>query len=604
MRNIDLKDARGVVLHANCFHPPVPDAGTLLTDETLVADAAAPHLTVISPERCVDDELAHLTSIAMARVASDWFCAGADDPSIVAGISAGDLAGAEAIGTVLLPAARGVLAMTAALDGGLEPSTLVSVVPAGDGRYARLETLAADAALAAVRARLGSSIAIARIASDDARNSLLADKYASVRDPDFLIQTSTRRWLSRAIVLGLVNARACLGRRNRPALLVVEYNPSRHFARAYESRRSRRWQLVCWPAHPRDLVAIAKAGDHALLPRAPDLDRRARGARPSLRERADAMNGRALCVAGVDLWPVVREPLLELAERYSRYIEAFAGPLERELRRRTVRAVLVPFDTPAQARLVVRVAQKMHIPTFVLNDGFKADDIQQEGMAADVALAWSEAIRDCYFSRRANSAIVTGDPRSERLPRIGVRRRDERRVLVGAHSFSPVDLNCGRSDAERFLEQVLDGIAAAHGHVNPSVVVKLHPADAQSYYGTLLQRHARLAVELRTDGDVIEMFDDCDVYVATYSTSLLEAIAAGLPAIYYRVNAQRLGPPFGGDDFLASRSACTPAQLAALLASREALATGPPDGWIEHYLGPSTGAVDRVLRAIETRIDP
>ena len=577
--------------------------GTLLTDETLVADAAAPHLTAISPERSVDAELAHLTSIAMSRAATDWFCVGADDPSIVAGISAGDLASAEAIATVLLPAARGALAMTAALDGGLDPSTLVSVVPAGDGRYSRLETLAADAAVAAVRARLGSSIAVARIASDDARNSLLVDKYASVRDPDFLIQTSTRRWLSRAIVLGLINARACLRRRNRPALLIVEYNPSRHFARAYQARRSRRWRLVCWPAHPSDLVAIARAGDHALLPRAPDLDCRAHGTRPSLRKRADAMNGRALCVAGVDLWPVVREPLLELTERYSRYIEAFASPLERELRRRDVRGVLVPFDTPAQARLVVRVAQKMQIPTFVLNDGFKADDIQQEGMAADVALAWSEAIRDCYFSRRPNSAIVTGNPRLERLSRIAARRRDAQRVLVGAHSFSPVDLNCGRSDAERFLEQVLDGIAAAHDHVDPSVVVKLHPSDAQSYYGTLLQRHARLVVELRTRGDVIDMFDDCDVYVATYSTSLLEAIAAGLPAIYYQVNAQRLGPPFSDDDFLASRSACTPAQLAALLADREALATGPPDDWIEHYLGPATGSVERVLRAIEMCID-
>jgi glycosyltransferase involved in cell wall biosynthesis len=599
---MDPKGTRGVVLHANCFHPPLPDVDTLLTDETLVAGAAAPHLTVISPERRVDDEVAHLTSIAMSRAASDWFHVGAEDPSIVAGISAGDLAVAEAACTVLLPAARGVLAMAAALDGGLEPSTLISVVPAGDERYARLETLAADAAVAAIRARLGTSVAIRRIASHDARNSLLLDKYAGVRDPDLLIQTGTRRRLSRAIVLGLVNAHAHLRRRNRPALMVVEYNPSRHFARAYGARRSRRWRLLRWPAQPRDLVAIARAGDRALLPRAPDLSARAQG-RPSLREHADAMNGSALCVAGVDLWPVVREPLLALAERYGRYVNAFAVALERELRQNAVRAVLVPFDTPAQARLVVRVAQKMGIPTFVLNDGYKADDIQQEGMTADVAFAWSEAIRDCYFSRRANSAVVTGNPHSAYLPRIASRRHRRRRVLVGAHSFSPIDLNCGRSDAERFLEEVLEGIAAAHGHLDPCVVAKLHPSDAPSYYRTILQRYSQLAVELRSDGDVIDLFDDCDVYVATYSTSLLEAIGAGLPVIYYRVNAQRLGPPFSHDAFLATRSASTPAQLAALLADREALATRPPDDWIEHYLGPSTGAVDRVLSAIATHTE-
>ena len=576
----------------------------LLTDEALVVAAASPDQRVVSAEEGMDAELAHATSIAMSLAALRWFrINGGDDPSIVAGISAGDLAATEAVAAVLMPVARGVLAMTAALDRGLEPATLVSVVPAGAGRYARSETLGADAAVATARVRLGASLAVERIASADPRNAWLRDKYERVRDGDQLAPTPSRRRIVRTIALGAINARARLRRRGCPALLVVEYNPSREFARRYGTRRHRDWRLVRWPAKPDDLLAIARAADAAILLQTPDLRTRPpAGVDRRMRAHADELDGRTLRVAGVDLWPLVRDPLLALAERYGRYAEALAPPLARELERRSVAAVLVPYDGAAYARLIVRVAQTMGIPTFVINDGFKSDEIQQEGMAADFALAWSQAMRDVYFSRRPDGAIVTGNPRAERLSRVTPRRRTPARVLVGGHTFSPIDLNCGRSDAERFLDEVLRAIAAAREHVSAEVVVKLHGADSTSHYREILARHPQLEVDLRIQGDVIELFGECDVYVTTYSTSLIEAAAVGLPIVYYRINAQRLGPPFSADEFLARRSASTPAQLAALLADPHAREAAPPEGWVERYLGPPTGAVDHIVAAVDRQL--
>lgn len=591
------------VLHANCFPPARAHADALLSDEALVLAAAPSNQRVISAEEGMDSELAHVTSVAMSRAALDWFRIDREDPSIVAGVSAGDLAVSEAMARILVPAARGVLAMTAALDRGLEPDTLVSVIPSGGGRYARLETLAADAAVATAELRLGGSLAVERIASDDPRNAWLREKYAGVRDGDQLALTSTGRRFARSIALGAVNAPARLRRRRRQGLLVLKYNPTHEFARRYGARRHRRWRLVCWPAHPRDLLAVAQTGDEAILLRTPDLATLPpSGAEQRLRARAEELGGAALRVAGVDLWPIVRDPLLALAERCGRYAAALAAPLARELERRAVAAVLVPFDGTPNARLIVRVSQAMGIPTFVINDGFKSDDIQQEGMAADIALAWSEAIRDGYFSRRRNGAIVTGNPRAERLSHIAPRRRALRRVLVGGHAFSPIDLNCRRSDAERFLDEVLSGIAAAQEHVSAEVVVKLHGSDAPGYHRESLARHPELKIDLQTDGDVVALFGDCDVYVTTYSTSLIEAAAVGLPVVYYRINAQRLGPPFSGDEFLARRSASTPAQLAALLADRDALAAPPPADWVERYLGPTEGAVERIIAAVEEQV--
>jgi hypothetical protein len=590
------------LVHANCFVRLPPGTAELLTDETLVANAAPRDTRVIAAEELIDEDLAHRTSVAMAAAALDWFRAGQEDASIVSGVSAGDLAVAEATGRVLMPVARAVLAMTAALERGLEAGALVSVAPAGADRYARLETLAADAAAATVRARLGASLPVERIVSEDPRNAWLREKYRGLRDADYLDPASPRRGFARTLVLGLVNARARLARAERPALLVLEYNPTRHFARAYGASRSRRWSLVCMPGTPRDLLASFTAGDGAILRPPVDLATRPRSrADAHLRERGDELNGRALSVAGVELWPFVREPLLALAERHGRYAEAMADRLRGELRRHAVAAVLVPFDMPAPARLIVRVAQAIDIPAFVISDGFKADDIQQEGMTADVALAWSQAIAEHYFNRRADGAIVTGNPRAQHLARARAPGNEGWRVLVGAHAFSPIDLNCRRSDAERFLDGVLAGVAATGARCDARVVVKLHPADSPGYYRTIVQRHPRLAVDVRTRGDVVDLFADFDVYVATFSTSLLEAVAVGMPVVYYRVGVQRLGPPFEGDEFVARRCARTPAELAALLADRDTLAAPPPHGWIDYYLGPAAGAVERIIGAIDAQ---
>jgi hypothetical protein len=101
------------------------------------------------------------------------------------------------------------------------------------------------------------------------------------------------------------------------------------------------------------------------------------------------------------------------------------------------------------------------------------------------------------------------------------------------------------------------------------------------------------------------MLDRFDVHLTTYSTSLIEAVALGIPVIYYRVNPQHLHPPFGGDAVLAQRTASSPDDVARLLtdpvatfATAEARAA-----WIERYLGPSDGrSVDRILSAIRQRV--
>jgi hypothetical protein len=570
------------VVYANC---PVPDGVTgdlLLTDERIVA-AAWPGEARLLDER-IDPDVAQRWSAAMWDLAFTWFLDDdGRDPTVVDGVSAGDLGAFEAALTVLLPAARAVLGVQAGAADAVGADELVVVAPEeGTGHHGQIEGIAAEAAALA----LGAS-AVQRVAAP--QDEHLLAKYRRTRDPDWLSRGAAGRRALRAAVLAVVNARFAL--RRRPSLYVYEYPPTRAFARQFAAETDRPVALVRAHADPGDLKAIALAGDRAVVPLEPHLEHRAPPL-PLTRTRLD--------IAGVDVWPAVGATLRALLDRYARYATEGAGPVRRELRRSRVKAVLVPFDGAPTARLLVRVAQAEGIPTVVLNDGFKADDLGHEGMAADVALTWSALMRDTYFRRRSDgTATVTGNPRAVEIAPVSDVTLPPRRVLVGGFTYSPMDLNCRRSDVERFTTEVLDGVAA--GAPGASVTLKLHPADEPGHYATLLA--GRPALEVIAEGDVLALFGGADVYVSTYTTSLIEAAAAGLPIVYYRVNPQRIGPPFDGDPWLERRTATTPEQLAALLQDADLLREPPPEGWLEHVLGPRDGhATDRIRAAINAQL--
>jgi hypothetical protein len=57
----------------------------------------------------LDPDVAEAHNAAVWRLAFDWFRDGEEDPTLVGGISAGDIAGTEVALSILLPAVRGAL---------------------------------------------------------------------------------------------------------------------------------------------------------------------------------------------------------------------------------------------------------------------------------------------------------------------------------------------------------------------------------------------------------------------------------------------------------------------------------------------------------------
>jgi hypothetical protein len=510
-----------------------------------------------------------------------------------------------------MPVGRGVLEAETVLAAGHAPTAVVLATPdAGTPEYRRYERLQGEAFAATVQALSPVQVAVTRVDVADARNAPLVTKYSIVRDYPALPRDEVRSDRLHAVLASAINAAARLrdtGRRRRRAL-IMEYRPTQGFARL----RSPREVPAVLQGFPLAAVgSILRAGDRAM-----HIPPGATGVRDAAIERALAafVAGHAeelrttLAFDGRDLWPLVEADLLALTAEYADWLRGAAPTIARTLRTGRVGSVLVPFDTPPFPRLIVRTAQARGIPTFVLNDGWKGDDFGQQGMTADVALASSENVLRNYFRRHPNAdrAILTGDPRSdaEHAPVLpAAPHAAPRRILLGSFTFSPIDLNCRRSDPERFLEVALEAIAASPATRGAQVVFKLHPADRADAYDAIVARHPDVAVEVVSAGDVTALFADADVYITTYSTSLLQAAGVGLPCLYLAVNEQRLHAPFAPDDpFLGPRTAHDAAELAALLGS-PAARTVPDaterEAWLRDVVGPDDGrCTARVAAAV------
>jgi hypothetical protein len=582
------------VAYANCFLPDGESPDLLVTDEVAVAEAFPGQGRIAEAYSAADPEFPAVLADANAfawRLAFGWF--EDHDPTVVDGISAADIAGSQVALSLLIPALRGVLDARAVPDG----ADRVELWMPGNGseRYRAVERIQAESFAAA----LGPDVRVERRVSDDARNAALVAKYEQVRDPEWLAP-EPRAARAQAQVAGmLIGARGALSRRD--SLLVYEYNPTNAFAARYAAERGadRRFTLArCRTPRPH-FGQIPRAGDRFVLP-------------PTIPPGSDPVElGAGLAdrftFAGVDLWPLLEPGLAAVVGRYRAYVGAVAPRWRVLLRRNRVRAVLMPFDSPPEARLLVRVAQSEGIPTFAVNDGFKGDDFTVEDMTADHALAWSESIARNYFGRRTHGdVVVTGNPKGDAQRTVALERRLQgalREVLIGSFTFSPVDIACHRSDAENFLRAAVAGIRQSERGRDAAIRVKLHPADRIDHYAGMIDD----GVEFVTDGDVVQMFDDAELYITTYSTSLLEAIATGLPSIYLRINDQRLHAPFSADDFMERRTARTREDIARLIDDPGGVFRLPPAGererWIEQYLGPADGrSVERIEAAISERL--
>lgn len=174
-----------------------------------------------------------------------------------------------------------------------------------------------------------------------------------------------------------------------------------------------------------------------------------------------------------------------------------------------------------------------------------------ENKSAEQVLCFGEGYISNYFKGIDNIKVV-GSPKFDIAyrHRIFNQRYPIKKILITTFVFSPADINCRYSDNETYLKDILGVVKKFSDRNNCSINVTLrpHPSESPDFYLWLLRRLGYPEVELDSTKDYHAAALKADLYFGSYSTTLFETAAMGIPVIFYHPCNQILYPPFDGSD--------------------------------------------------------
>ena len=262
------------------------------------------------------------------------------------------------------------------------------------------------------------------------------------------------------------------------------------------------------------------------------------------------------------------------------------------------RVLCLPWDSPAQARVLLHAMRDAGGTSLVVQHGFDAALGDPDKLSADHVAVWSrqDAAGLAAHGRVPGSVTVTGNPGAAHLAgdRPRAPRRDRTVVLVDYPSRLSTLVDARVS--ARHVQTALAGVAAAQP--GGEVVLRPHPADpGEALYGALGARITGLRVTVDTATAIEPLLATADLCVGAMSTATLQAAALGVPTVLLDVTEVARPWPFDG-----ARDALPRATDAAGLADAAVAARGCPDvagaDAAREALGARGGAIDDVVALI------
>lgn len=267
---------------------------------------------------------------------------------------------------------------------------------------------------------------------------------------------------------------------------------------------------------------------------------------------------------------------------------------------RRVKAVVLPFDSPPDARMIVHAARESGVPILVIQHGLANEPNEPDKTLADAVAVWSET--DLRELRKRTSALieVTGNPGLATAPAGNQQLRptaDQRHALVLVEYASRLSTRTDSRVSMRHVTTALRALAAARP--GSAVIVRPHPAEHEpQIFETLATDYESLDVSVDTSSPIAALIGAADLCVGAVSTATLEAAVADVPVILLNVTGHVARWPFDGST--AVPVARTAEELADLI--RCVLASGSVPGKAEmtQALGVRPDAVERVVDLIRT----
>lgn len=202
--------------------------------------------------------------------------------------------------------------------------------------------------------------------------------------------------------------------------------------------------------------------------------------------------------------------------------------------------------------LVESVLDSYSVPSFLILNGMMNSKFGDESKKASFINCYSEGIKREYF-KEAENALPLGDPRMDKYSCQNPKNFDSNvsaqfTVGVGTSGFNSIDLNSYVAIEFEFINDILE-ILENKSPLITSIVLKTRANNFKSQYEEFIDKHwntSKNRILFSEIDDFSNFVAYCDVYISTYSQTLFEAAAAGVPSVYYKKDVETLYPPFDG----------------------------------------------------------
>jgi len=277
-----------------------------------------------------------------------------------------------------------------------------------------------------------------------------------------------------------------------------------------------------------------------------------------------------------------------------------AGAILDQIEPKSVVTMHLPGDGHAMNAVVVE-AQERGIPTVFLQHGIMGtrNALTATRPYQRVLVFHQPAAELLEGKGDAAPTEIVGSPFYDDISQLTVGQRDEGYVLVASQPDEQIE-------RRRSQHSWLRVIFAACGELGRKVILKIHPTDAGniSYYQQLVdETDALVRIVRHGEQPLSELMAGCSLFISRFSTTLLDAVLAGKPAIMVNFTGQPNPYPF--PRLRAVAAAYTPEELKAKLRqlleepqARAAL-SATRDDYIAYHLGPTDGrAAQRIAAAL------
>lgn len=359
---------------------------------------------------------------------------------------------------------------------------------------------------------------------------------------------SLQRYRALRRISPLISARSRVtssGLDSRPRI-AVSYYPS--LVPVLEYLVDKVW-ITLWPwalPPPREAIAMIARGGSCLDPATPadsvDLDQ----VREAFGHRLNAQQFEA---SGIDVTDAVRFHTVRAAHELLRFALYRTAAAHASLCNSPPDAVLVPFDLGLSAAPLVLAANKLGIPTILLQHGAEGSLIPGDKRLASTVVVWSEQIANRYRGEKGygnpDRFRSAGAAMLEPLKRLSKTSTDDRSTIL---FLSHPVLHNTACDSWMSSEHYVETIAEVVSNLPAEITVKglkIHPSESADYYRNLMEM-TDLDIPLFSEGLLPELLSDVDLVAGPPSTGLLEAWVAGRTPICLNFGSIPMVPPFDG----------------------------------------------------------